>query len=53
MSYDEWMEQIALDTEKEIAVNLNKNGVDISIIARAADVGVDTVKTWIEENEAV
>lgn len=51
MSYDEWMEQIALDKAKEIAINLNKNGVDASIIAKAADVSVETVKSWIAENE--
>lgn len=53
MYFDEFMEKIATDKAKETAINLYKNGVDISIIARTADVSVDTVKTWIEENEAV
>lgn len=53
MNFDDFMEKIATDKAKEIAINLYKNGVDIAIIARAADVGVETVKTWIAENETV
>lgn len=34
---------------KEMSVSLFQEGVDISLIARAAKVSADQVKEWIEE----
>lgn len=47
----EQMEQVANDKAKEIAINLNKEGVDISIIAKSANVAVETVKEWLADKK--
>lgn len=47
----EQMEQVANDKAKEIAINLNNEGVDISIIAKSANVAVETVKEWLADKK--
>ena len=50
----EQMERIKTEGEnnkaKDMAITLNKEGVDISIIAKSAKVSVERVKEWIKES---
>lgn len=44
---ESYAKQLALEKAKEMAISLNHQGVSVDVIAKAANVAVETVKQWL------
>ena len=49
---ESYAKQLALEKAKEMAISLNHQGVPVDVIAKAANVAVETVKQWLSPASA-